>query len=586
MIWLAPVTVLAFVVLLAVMYGWVGTVDNTGMERPEQPEAALANNLQIQTPQDNLADGLTAQQGQNGQVVHHTVQVPAGIGNDPIQLINGNPNTPGGGQPGFDGQVPVGVGNDPIQLLNHPTFSTGIGNQQIQLINQNQLNGGLYLGIDLSEINPAAAQDPNLADKGSLYVNAVLPGSPSQKAGLSTGDIVLKCDGQTVNSLAAMRQILGQKQAGDVIKLVVNRDGMAKSYHVKLENAPMGLPVGTTQNPTWMGADIQNIDGVMKIRFNLPDQKGAVVTHVAPDSPAAAAGLQTGDVVRRLAETRIRDVEQLQSMISKAQPGQMITLTVLRNAEHQTVNLTLGRQPLDTGKQVPVLPPGDMAIEGSWIGMDVTELSPNDAAGMKLAPGTTGILVNDVEGPPATSVGFQTGDVIIAVNGIPTPDMKQFVAATQQQAGAVVDVIRGNRHLFMSVPPPGFTAQGTPLNIGLDQRFKQVAMTRAAPQKVALITSGPGLGSRVAGDASNPLYLIMVDPSANAFTVLSATDPNQVPGVLGQYQVGSLICSDVSPGLARTLSANGITVYSGVVGSTADAIGLYQSNRLIAARGQ
>jgi S1-C subfamily serine protease/predicted Fe-Mo cluster-binding NifX family protein len=491
-----------------------------------------------------------------------------GIGNNQIQLIN---------KPAF----PAGIGTGQIQLIHNPTFPAGIGNGQIRLINQNG-PGGPYLGLSLGEVNQVVAKELKLPTGTGVYVNAVVDMSPAQRAGLKRGDVLLKCDHKAVNNPQGVGQVLGNKKAGDVIKVVVNRNGRRKSFHVKLENTPMGLNVGAIQNPVWMGADIQDIDAVMKIRFNLPDNTGVIVSHVAKDSPALAAGLRTGDVIKRFEGKGVRDVKRLQSMILGSQPGQRVQLTILRGGRPWTLEVALGQRSLNAARNVPFLGPADVAIEGSWIGMDVVELSAGDASDLGLPAGTRGILVSDVESPPATTVGFQTGDVIVAVNGHPTPDMRQFETGTKKQSGAVVDVIRGNRHLFISVPPPGFTQQGTNLNAALDNKMRQVAMARPTRGRLAIFASGPDLNSHVAGNTGNDTYLILVDFGNNSYAVAGANPMSTLPEVFQRYNVTGLICSDISPDTANILAAQGVMIYTGVGGTAMDAIGLYEANQLAA----
>ncbi len=562
LIWLGPVTVLVFVVILAVMYGWVDGVDNIGPEGAEMPDLNLTNQVRIQAQPDNL--------GQAGRVVHHG-RFPAGIGNNQIQLIN---------KPIF----PAGIGTGQIQLINKPTFPAGIGSGQIRLINQNG-PGGPYLGLSLGEVNKVVAKELKLPAGTGVYVNAVVDMSPAQRAGLKRGDVLLKCGHKAVNNPQEVGQVLGKKKAGDVIKVVVNRNGRRKSFHVKLENAPMGLNVGAIQNPVWMGADIQDIDAVMKIRFNLPDNRGVIVSHVAQNSPALAAGLRTGDVIRRFGGKRVSDVKKLQSMILGSQPGQKVQLTILRGGRPGALEVTLGQRSPNTAQGVPFLGPADVAIEGAWIGMDVTELSAGDASNLGLPAGTRGILVNDVESPPATTVGFQTGDVIVAVNGNPTPDMKQFETATKKQSGAVVDVIRGNRHLFISVPPPGFTQQGTNLNAGLNNKMRQVAMARPMRGRLAIFASGPDLNSYVTGNTRNDPYLILVDFHNDSYAVIGPNLMNTLPEVFQQHNITGLICSDISLDTANILASQGVMIYTGVNGTAMDAIGLYEVNQLVTMKG-
>jgi predicted Fe-Mo cluster-binding NifX family protein len=218
--------------------------------------------------------------------------------------------------------------------------------------------------------------------------------------------------------------------------------------------------------------------------------------------------------------------------------------------------------------------------------MDVSELSPNDAADLGLPAGTLGMMVNDVESPPATMVGFQTGDIITAINGTPTPDMKQFVKASSMQTGAVVDVIRGNTHYFITVPPPGYTQQGTKIATGQGNNFRQVAMTAPQPGTVAIFASNPNLNGYVSGEGTTMPYLILLNLQQNAFSILDRPSVSQLPVIFGANQVRSLICSYASPTTINLLSSMGIVVYSGVVGPASDALRLYQSGSFTPMQGQ
>ncbi len=565
LLWLGPVSVLAFVVLLTMMYGWVGDVVPTTGEAPETPEVNLAAQVQVPLP-------TTVQQTTGGQLVNGGIQFPAGIGSGQIQLIN-NPT------------FPAGIGNGQIQLINNPTFSAGIGNGQngqIQLINQAMQGQGPYMGLSFTDLTVAVAKELKMETGSELYVKAVVAGSPAETAGIKMGDVLLECDHQKVSMQDQVGAILKTKKAGDVIKLIVNRGGRTQSFHVKLQNAPNGLvQAAAIQNPNWMGADIQDIDAVMKLQFNLPDKTGVIVSHITPQSPAQTAGIKSGDVISRFGGTRIRDVKQLQSLILGAQPGSQVQLTVFRGGQYLTLPLVLGQQ-APVAPKVPFLGPADVAIEGAWIGMDVSELSPNDVKSLGLPAGTTGVLVADVEGPPASMVGFQVNDVITAVNGSQTPDMKSFAAATQKQTGAVVDVVRGEKHLFVSVPPPGFTQQGTKINTALDNKFKQVAASMPINGYLAILTVGPDMNAAIAPNMANAPYLVIVDVPNDSYAVTNPVNQMTIAESARQYNIRALICGNIPGQTAQSLSAAGVVIYSGVVGTAMDAVGLYQSNSLMA----
>jgi len=478
--------------------------------------------------------------------------------------------------------VPIGIGNNQAQLIHQTTpFSAGIGNSSIQLINQNAAT--TYMGLDLKEITNTLAAELKLPNNTGVYINSVYPDSPGQKAGLVAGDALLKCDHKPVNTREQVFRILQTKKAGDVIKVLVQRKGRKKSFHVKLQKPPQGLikvAAKAAKPPIWMGADIQNIDAVMKMQFKLKDQKGVIVSHVAPNSPAANSGLNIGDVIRRFHGTRIRDVKQLQGLILNGQPGKQVKLTVLRNGNFTTIPIVLGQRSPKQDK-IPFLSPADIAIEGTWIGMDVSELSPNDAGALGLPSGTSGILVNDVESPPALSLGFQTGDVITSINRVPTPDMKHFVLATKHQNSAVVELIRGNKHMFVSVPPPGYTRQGNKIHTG-NTNFKKVAANVPIKQRIAILVTSPQLNANITGNIYQLPYIILVDFSKQSYAVLDQSKSKALTQTLMMNQVSALICSNISKVSASNLMSNGIIIYNGTVGTGLEAISLYESSKLMA----
>ena len=180
MIWLGPISVLAFVVVLTVMYGWVGDMAPPG-EAPERPEASLANQNQMLVPAPVL--GQPTQAGGQPAVQQAATQFPAGIGS------------------GQNGQV---------QLINDPTFSAGIGsgqNGQIQLINQ--AVQGPYMGLDLRLVPETVAAALKIAPETGLYVNTVVASSPAETAGLQSGDVVMSYDNQKAVSQEQMAVPLG-----------------------------------------------------------------------------------------------------------------------------------------------------------------------------------------------------------------------------------------------------------------------------------------------------------------------------------------------------------------------------------------
>lgn len=577
-LWVAPIIVLAFVTLLAVMYGWVGTIRSVRVEEREL----------VEPPQTRLVAKNIPYSPQEGQPVH-VETFPLGMGNNTIKLLGGTPVYTGtvgqGVQPVGRETLPLGIGSGSLMLTNKAPIYSGIGGKSglMQIANRRQFNTP-YLGMYLFEAEPAEAMALGLPHPTGIYVKDVISSSPADKAGFMPNDYIIKCDLRSITSLEQINRILSAKEPGDAVKFVIERKGRKKSLHAKLAKLPTSLRAAAAQKTVWMGADIQNIDEVMRVQLKLPDRKGVIISQVAHNSPASAAGLKSGDVIRRFGKVRVRDAQQFQSLIIKKRVGEGVSLVIFRNGQNSRLNMTLGQPPLVASAPPTPVAPAEMTIEGTWIGMDVSELNPNDATNFGLPAGTRGVLVEDVESPPATTIGFQTGDIITAINGTPTLTMKEFVRASRNQSGAVVDVIRGKKHIFITIPPPGYTQQGTRIQTGPANNFRQVAMTTPQPGTVAIFTSNPSLNGSVSGEGLNMPYLILINSGQNSFTVLDRPSVLQLSEIFRQNQVTSLICNYASPTTINLLSSMGVAVYSGVVGPANEALQLYQSGNLKAVR--
>ncbi len=464
-------------------------------------------------------------------------------------------------------RFPAGLGNGQIQLID-TLLPTGIGNQPMQLIRQN----GPYLGLVLSPAPPDVAARLGFTVGGGVVVTSVIAGSPGQKAGILAGDVLLRMDNSGLASPDALGSILSGKKAGDTVKIVYDRQGSQKSTHITLVNVPLGVEVAVTADGPWLGLDVQDIDAVMGVQFNLPDTRGVIVTSVAPNSPAAMAGMTTGDVIRRVGQTRIRDVAQFQSLVAKSNPGQSLRLSTLRAGSLLEVDLLVGVPPL-APQSVPVLGPARVDVEATWIGMSLAELKVRDAASMNLPTGLRGILVVDVDGPPATLSGFMARDVILSVNTRETPDLQTFMKAAQGQNGAAVVVYRGGKHLFVSVAPIGYTPQGTQLKTGLDQRFRQVALTRSG--SVAALAEDKSINAPVSTE-NNAQAVIILDPTKGTYSIVELSQRVPLPEFLRQHGVTALLCQNLAQSTATSLAAKGISVSNGIVGTVSQVLSQYQ----------
>ena len=193
------------------------------------------------------------------------------------------------------------------------------------LIRDGKVSHG-YIGIGISDVTPDNAKFFQMSNATGAVVTQVEPNSPGGKAGLRTGDVIAKLNGQSVTDAGELQMEVGQKRSGDTIHLEVVRDGKTVSVPVTLEAmgaATGSATAGTEHGKGRWGISLGDLSPAAREQMQIPsDVRGAVVEDVQPGSPADNAGLQRGDViveVNRHSQQSAADVAQALSNVSKGQ---------------------------------------------------------------------------------------------------------------------------------------------------------------------------------------------------------------------------------------------------------------------------
>jgi len=170
-----------------------------------------------------------------------------------------------------------------------------------------------YLGIVMQSLTPGLHQalGEHAPEKGAL-VAEVEKGSPAEKAGIQPGDVVIKVDGKpTADSREVQQAVLGQ-EVGKNVTVTVWREGKQSDISVRTSELPGKSPVTQEHGggQEQLGLMLQTLTPALAQRLGVdPSTRGAVVTSVRPDSAAAEAGLQAGDVVVSIDRTPVTQAE-------------------------------------------------------------------------------------------------------------------------------------------------------------------------------------------------------------------------------------------------------------------------------------
>ncbi|MCA3244342.1 MAG: trypsin-like peptidase domain-containing protein [Alphaproteobacteria bacterium] len=188
----------------------------------------------------------------------------------------------------------------------------------------------------------------------------------------------------------------------------------------------------------WLGAEGQGITYDTMQELNLPDNDGVLITAVLPGSPAAAAGLQRGDVLRSLNGVKVQDAASLnQSIITL--PGLLnkaVPLGIWRGGKAITLQATL--------RALPPRREAERAVVTGYNplgGLTVEPLGPalNSELGLPLTTQGVAVLALPQQPLAAFDQRFQPGDIVVQVNGQPTPTVRalQGALATSRRAWEV-----------------------------------------------------------------------------------------------------------------------------------------------------
>lgn len=198
-----------------------------------------------------------------------------------------------------------------------------------QLVQHGKVTRG-RLGVSVQELNQALAESFGLKKSEGALVSSVEKASPAEKAGVQTGDVILRFNGRPIDHSVDLPTLVAGAAPGSVQKLDIMRHGAALSLNVvvgELRSSKDESSNGSGAAQGRLGLAVRRLDQDEQQQIG---ERGGVLVEEA-SGPAALAGIQRGDVILSLNGTAVTGGEQLRKLIDIA--GKQVALLVQRGDE-------------------------------------------------------------------------------------------------------------------------------------------------------------------------------------------------------------------------------------------------------------
>lgn len=212
----------------------------------------------------------------------------------------------------------------------------------------------------------------------------------------------------------------------------------------------------------WLGVSLSTSELTPALAESLgapAGTRGAVVGDVAgADSPAAKAGIRSGDIIVAVNGVAIANGQELTKLVADLAPGSTASIDLVRNGAKETVKVTLGERPANAGlapeQDKSEAPEQDLRQSRQKLGVVPGDVTPEIATRLQLKGQTGAVVMQVTPGSAADEAGLQRGDVIHRIGRTEVKAASDLVSAVAQvESGAQValQVERGGQTFYVTL---------------------------------------------------------------------------------------------------------------------------------------
>ena len=197
-----------------------------------------------------------------------------------------------------------------------------------------------WLGARSQELTPMLADSFGLKSSDGALISDVVSNSPAEREGLLAGDIILEFDDEVVRDEYHLPLLVAIAGADGPVPVVLMRDGVRKSFDIKLDPIPNQshpkIPEQLAAKPAIdrslenLGLSVRVLDNTLARQLGARSTDGVVVTSIEDASPAHASGLRRSDVILEVGAAAVSDVAGFTSALGSLKLGDVVRMRIVR----------------------------------------------------------------------------------------------------------------------------------------------------------------------------------------------------------------------------------------------------------------
>ncbi|MBM4325792.1 MAG: DegQ family serine endoprotease [Deltaproteobacteria bacterium] len=252
-----------------------------------------------------------------------------------------NPGNSGGPLVNVNGEVigintAIATGSGGYQGVGFAIPSNTAAHIMNSLLKEGKVRRGL-LGVHIQDLTPSLAKSFGREEIKGALVSQVISGSPAEKAGVQSGDIVLKYNGQPVEGAAQLKNMVGVEKPGATATLTIFRKGSTLEKKVMVGERDSKKIASEAQeetesgkSSTELGIAIEPVPQALAEKLNLPKGKGVRVADVQGDGVGQTMGLKAGDIILEVDDKVVDDVASFKTALQESKKSNVVRLKVQR----------------------------------------------------------------------------------------------------------------------------------------------------------------------------------------------------------------------------------------------------------------